>query len=220
MNKQIRLLVEDLFDDLYDIEDEKNIDTEISDEYIVSYKAGDFYYQNKKPYAICCGDKEDFKDKKSRFMLCFEDKKYKWSENKIKYHTEELYPKNTIYTYEIKTYISFQDLDENGYRNTLVVKQHCNNSLQFPAFTYCWNLGDDVYLPALNELEIMGFNRITLNLQLKKIKAVPLRFGCNYLSSNSGSVELTYGFTMSQDRMMINIIYKKYPNHVRPFIKI
>ena len=31
MNKQIRLLLEDLFDDLYDIEDQKNLDTEFSD---------------------------------------------------------------------------------------------------------------------------------------------------------------------------------------------
>ncbi len=35
MNKQIRLLLEDLFDDLYDIEDQKNLDTEISDNYII-----------------------------------------------------------------------------------------------------------------------------------------------------------------------------------------
>ena len=35
MKKQIRLLVEGLFDDLYDIEDQKNLDTEISDNYII-----------------------------------------------------------------------------------------------------------------------------------------------------------------------------------------
>ena len=31
MKKQIRLLIEGLFDDIYAVEDEKNIDTEFSD---------------------------------------------------------------------------------------------------------------------------------------------------------------------------------------------
>ena len=31
MNKNIRLLIEGLFDDLYDIEDQKNLDTDLAD---------------------------------------------------------------------------------------------------------------------------------------------------------------------------------------------
>lgn len=40
MKQNIKILVEKLFDDLYDIEDNKNLDIEISDEYL-TYTVGD-----------------------------------------------------------------------------------------------------------------------------------------------------------------------------------
>ena len=45
----------------------------------------------------------------------------------------------------------FQHIDENGYKNTQIIKNNYNIS-EFPAFEYCLNLGDNVYLPAIDEL--------------------------------------------------------------------
>ena len=219
MKKEIRLLIEGFFDDIYAVEDEKNIDTEIANEYI-NYNIGDIYYKKKKPYAICCGNKEDFTDNKPRFLLCFEDKKYKWCEYNIRFHSYKINVKY-INLKNIKDKKTFQNLDEKGYENTLFVTM--SNKLRLtglPAFEYCIELDNNVYLPALTELEIMGFNSNLLNTKLKKINAIPLRFGCNYLSSNSCTDDLTYGFSMKKENIEISHIYKAYPNHVRPFIKI
>ena len=220
MKKEIRLLVESFFDDeIFNTDNDIKSDIEDLGKYY-DYQVGDIYYKYNNPYAICCGNKSDFTDNNSRFLLCFEDKKYKWSENKIKFHTNNICPKNIKFK-DIKDKKTFQNLDEKGYKNTIFVNMINRLCLSdFPAFEYCIELGNNVYLPALTELEIMGFNSNLLNTKLKKINAIPLRFGSNYLSSNSYTDDLTFGFSMKKENILISVIYKKYPNHVRPFVKI
>ena len=68
MKKQIRLLIENLFDDEFNnIYNDTDLDTDITDEYM-GYSVGDIVYENKKPYAICCGDKSDFQNNQPRFI--------------------------------------------------------------------------------------------------------------------------------------------------------
>jgi len=45
----------------------------------------------------------------------------------------------------------FQHIDENGYENTQIIKNNYNIS-EFPAFEKCIKLGDNIYLPAIDEL--------------------------------------------------------------------
>ena len=220
MKKEIRLLIEGFFDD--DIFNPNDINQDIQNigNQYYDYQVGDIYYKGNSPYAICCGNKSDFTDNNSRFLLCFEDKKYKWCENNIKFHSNKIRVQY-INLNNIKDKKTFENLDEKGYENTVFVSMINRLCLSdFPAFEYCIELGNNVYLPALTELEIMGFNSNLLNTKLKKINAIPLRYGCGYLSSNSCSDEFTYGFTMKKENILISLIYKKYPNHVRPFIKI
>ena len=105
MKRQIRLLVENLFDDLYNIDQESNLTIDIADK-IYHYDVGDFIFRNKKLYAICCGSKNDFQDKESRFILYEKigGKKYA----KVPSYLEILGKK-------IKT-------DENGFNNTQIIK--------------------------------------------------------------------------------------------------
>ena len=67
MKKQIRLLVENLFDDEFDNIYNTDLESEITDKYM-DYKVGDIYYKYKKPFAICCGDKSDFQNNQPRFI--------------------------------------------------------------------------------------------------------------------------------------------------------
>jgi len=56
MNKQIRLLVEGFFDDdIFNVKDDIKSDIEDLGRYY-DYQVGDIYYQNKKPYAVYCGE--------------------------------------------------------------------------------------------------------------------------------------------------------------------
>ena len=46
MKNSIRLLVENLFDDLYDIDQETNSEVDLADD-VYSYKLGDIFYYKK-----------------------------------------------------------------------------------------------------------------------------------------------------------------------------
>ena len=78
MKNSIRLLVENLFDDLYDIDQETNSEIDLADQ-IYTPEIGSIYYEKKKPYAICCGLDTDFKDKRNRFMLIKKHTTNVWS---------------------------------------------------------------------------------------------------------------------------------------------
>ena len=73
MKKEIRLLVESFFDDeIFNTDNDIKADIEdLGRDY--DYRVGDIYYKYNNPYAICCGNKSDFTDNNSRFLLCFEE---------------------------------------------------------------------------------------------------------------------------------------------------
>ena len=153
MRKPIRLLVENIFYDIYDIDQENNSTVEIADD-IFNYKVGDFYYLNKKPYAVCCGSPDSFKDNNPRFIyLDIKPIAKQWTTNRI--ITKKL-PNINIYEQLEKMPIPFNSyisMDENGYENTQIIKNKCNIE-KYPAFNYCNKLGDDFYFPAIDELVI------------------------------------------------------------------
>ena len=82
MNKSIRLLVEGFFDDeIFNTDNDIKTDIEDLGKYY-DYHVGDIIYQNKKPYAVCCGEPKYFKDNKPRFCLLNDsDKLLKWRTN-------------------------------------------------------------------------------------------------------------------------------------------
>ena len=167
MKRQIRLLIENLFDDLYDIEQENNVTIDIADK-MYQYKSGDIYYENKKPYAICCGDGEDFKDNKPRFMYLeiYKGGYLKWSKltNTI---TELKIYDNDFENFKLFDKSSIKHIDEDGYENTQIIKNNYNIN-DFPAFRYCCDLGDNFYLPAIDELQILFLNSFEYNQQIPR----------------------------------------------------
>ena len=169
MKKQIRLLIENLFDDEFNnIYNDTDLDTDITDEYM-GYSVGDIIYENKKPYAICCGDKKDFKDNKPRFMYLkiYKEGFLKWS--KITKTIPELKIYDNAFdfdTFKLFDKSSIKHIDEDGYENTQIIKNNYN-IYEFPAFRYCCDLGDDFYLPAIDELQILFLNSFNYNYNLK-----------------------------------------------------
>ena len=166
MKKQIRLLIENLFDDEFDnIYNDTDLDTNITDEYM-GYSVGDIIYENKEPYAICCGDKKDFKDNKPRFMYLkiYKEGFLKWSK------ITKTIPELKIYDNEFDSFkldkSSLKHIDEDGYENTQIIKNNYNIN-DFPAFRYCCDLGDDFYLPAIDELQILFLNSFDYNYNFK-----------------------------------------------------
>ena len=156
MNKQIRLLVESFFDDeIFDVGNDIKTDIEDLGRYY-DYQVGDIYYLNDKPYAICCGDKKYFNDNKPRFCLLNDSKKMlKWrNSDKL---VKELNRFKFKYFY-LKSFNDFKHIDEDGYENTQIIKNNYDIT-EFPAFKYCINLGKNVYLPAIDELQIMLLNK-------------------------------------------------------------
>ena len=168
MRKQIRLLIENLFDDEFnDIYNDIDIDTEITDEYM-GYSVGDIYYKRKKPYAVCCGDKSDFKNNKPRFCLLNfnNERKSRWCKNN---NYLDDFKENLVSHFQIKTKSDRKYIDENGYDNTQIIKNNYN-ILDFPAFNNCIKLGDDVYLPAIDELQVLYLNSEELEPIIKQYK--------------------------------------------------
>ena len=168
MRKEIRLLVENFFDD-DDIFKQNDINQDIQDigDQYYNYQVGDIYYENNKPYAVCCGDKSQFKNNHVRFCLLNIDNLHylKWKDSKTllsKLPCIE-FPKNiNIFTNkECKSSKSVEDirLDENGYENTQIIKKFYKKQLiTLEAFNYCIEQGDNVYLPAIDELIILFSN--------------------------------------------------------------
>ena len=78
MEKQLKILVDNLFDKEFNDIYNTDLDSEIANE-CLHYNVGDFIYNDKKkPYAICCADKFDFKDQKERFILFNNVKNKRW----------------------------------------------------------------------------------------------------------------------------------------------
>ena len=161
MNKQIRLLIESFFDDEI-FNTYNNIKSDIEDlGRYYDYKVGDIFYQNKKPYAICCGESKYFKDNKSRFCLLNEDSKkdLSWGTN-TKLVSKLIKELNCfkIKYFDLNSFNDFKHIDENGYENTQIIKNNYDIT-KFPTFEYCLNLGDNIYLPAIDELQQMYLNK-------------------------------------------------------------
>ena len=166
MKKQVRQLLENLFDDLYDIDQETNQEIDLADQVYI-YKSGDIVYENKKPYAICCGDGEDFKDNKPRFMyLNIYIGGLKWSKLTNTIPELKIYDNDFDY-FKLFDKSSIKHIDEDGYENTQIIKNNYNIN-DFPAFRYCCDLGDDFYLPAIDELQILFLNSFEYNQQIPR----------------------------------------------------
>ena len=218
-----KVLNENLFDDIYNIEDEKNIDTEIVDEYI-TYNIGDIYYKNKNPYAICCGSKKQFKDNIPRFLLL----------NKMGYDLwsidfDKIPEFKNIYTDEciLKTKHDMIRVDEDGYENTQIIKNNYNIS-DFPAFEYCTELGNNVYLPSIDELEILYLNKNEIKKRADMQKR-QMKFLFNEVIELSGKVKriTSSSQTSKYTTYTIDFTYGKVEDKqkstfmfILPFVKI
>ena len=156
MDKSIRLLIEGFFDDeIFNTDNDIKSNIEDLGRYY-DYQVGDIYYLNKNPYAICCGDKSYFNDNKYRFCLLNDSKDVLQWENDVKL-VKELSRFKFKY-FELNSFNDFQHIDEDGFNNTQIIKNNYDIS-KFPAFKYCIELGDNVYLPALDELQMMYINK-------------------------------------------------------------
>ena len=209
MKKQMRLLVESLFDDLYDIEDQKNDDIDIADEYI-SYRIGDIYYDDKEPYAICCGTKKEFKDRTARFALI------KHEMSKVEWCEENMYIKK-LKKFNFKTdqgticsVNKLGHIDENGYENTQIIRNNYDLKY-FPIFKYCCQLGENVYVPAIDELSRMYLN-------LSKLNKESILTGLYYWSSSQFDELGAIALDIIEDDIYINV--KNADINIKPFINI
>ena len=161
MKKSIRLLIENLFDDLYDIDQESNLTLDIADK-VYFYNIGDIYYRNKEPYAICCGLAEEFLDNRYRFCLFEEKDPEQWSIDKKYIARLGKFNEKVPYGYYINSKQDIKYIDDKGYENTQIIKNKYNIN-KFPAFKFCCDFGDDVYLPAINEIVLKEINKIQIN---------------------------------------------------------
>ena len=207
MNKNIRLLVEGFFDDdIFNVKDDIKSDIEDLSKYY-EYHVGDIYYLNKKPYAICCGEHKQFNDNKPRFCLLKNSKKLlTWRTQNILVKDLERFGFKDFY---LNSFNDFQHIDEDGYGNTQIIKNNYDIS-EFPAFEYCLNLNDNIYLPAIDELQIMYLNKDKLGkYELSK------QFywsSTQYSDTRACSID-TYYSDVSTQR-------KRFIFHVRPFFHI
>ena len=205
MIKYIRLLVEGFFDD-----DIFNIDNDIEDlGRYYDYKVGDIYYLNKKPYAICCGDSDYFKDNKPRFCLLNIDNK-----KDLHWRTKNKFVKELECFINYKSFIlnsfnDFQHIDENGYQNTQIIKNNYDIS-EFPAFKYCIELGDNIYFPAIDELQIMYLNKDKLSKYFKASHAY--WSSTQYSAASACYINITFGLCGSSN--------KKFIYHISPFFRL
>ena len=203
MNKNIRLLVESFFDDeIFNTDNDIKSDIEDLGRYY-DYKVGDIYYLNKNPYAICCGESKQFNDNKPRFCLLEDsDKSLIW---RVTYNLVK-----ELGCFENGQFgLNSFNIDEDGYKNTQIIKNNYDIS-EFPAFEYCIELGKNVYLPAIDELQMMVLN-------IDEFSKYSLR-GINYWSSTQYSAEDAY--SINTVRNFVHC-YGKYNNfRVRPFFYI
>ena len=205
MNKQIRLLVETFFDDeIFNVDNDIKSNIEDLGRYY-DYKVGDIYYLNKNPYAICCGESKQFNNNTPRFCLLDNTVKgVKWSTS---YKEIKELNINNISGFCLNSFKDFQHIDEDGYENTQIIKNNYDIS-EFPAFEYCIELGKNVYLPAIDELQMMVLN-------IDEFSKYSLR-GINYWSSTQYSE--TNAYFINTYFGNVSYYYKDYKYiHVRPF---
>lgn len=226
MQKQIRLLVENLFDELYDIDQETNSEIDLADQ-VYQYKLGDIYYEYKKPTAICCGDAEDFHDKNPRFAILDYHSTFKcaWANSNRAFKKLKSYH----YTnFKVSTKEQIKFIDENGYENTQIIKNKYD-LYKFPAFQECFSYIDvtsnhECYLPAINELAIFFVNRHILdNVKKRFDKNDIFRHYCSYWTSTQieNKFALTLEPNMHEKQAFIHSEEKSNPySYVWPFVKI
>ena len=208
MNKQIRLLIESFFDDdIFNVEDDIKSDIEDLGRYY-DYKVGEIIYQRKKPYAICCGESKQFKDNKPRFCLLNDSgKQLKWRVNNGENNlVNELRCFKFDYFY-LKSFNDFKHIDEDGFNNTQIIKNNYNIS-EFPAFKYCINKGNNVYLPAIDELQIMYLNK-------DKLGKYSFREEYYWSSTQYAANACYYIYTG-----YVSNCYMQYRDHVYPFFHL
>ena len=207
MKNDIRLLLESFFDDdLFNSNDINQDIQDIGDQYY-NYQIGDIYYENNKPYAICCGDKSQFKDKTPRFCLYTYKVKCRWVNKST--------PEFDYNKYENKPFVfkeKIQYIDENGYENTQIVKKKYWCYL-CDAFKLCYLLGDKHYLPAIDELQILALNLYTNKLN------IPLNiYDYNWWSSTQSIKNTAFILTSMLNRRPFST--EEYYNYiVRPIPK-
>ena len=129
-------------------------------------KVGDILYLDSKPYAICCGEGLEFRDKIPRFILLNEQYYgLKWSmANKLIPNLTQFKDSDYIY-------------DEQGYEHTQIIKENFDNAIfHDSAFDYCMNIPKnselydiETYLPAQNELYIMFKHSQELNKKINEL---------------------------------------------------
>ena len=160
MKRQIRLLVENLFDDEFNNIYNTDLDSEITDEYM-GYKVGDIYYKDKEPFAICCGDKSDFQNNQPRFIPYNNFQLYNSFTNDttgayIYKHKQLKFKADYQYFYIDK---QFKNIDEKGYENTQELFNIISHDINlYPPLKLCKTLGDNFYIPSINELQIFLIN--------------------------------------------------------------
>ena len=213
--------IKGLFDDLYDIDQETNQEIDLADE-IYKQNIGDVLYKNKKPYAICCGLKEDFNDNNYRYLLLNNMGYDIWTDmlrNLPKLKT--VYSDSTI----IKSKNDIIKVDKDGYENTQIIKNNYNIN-NFPLFRYCYNLGDNVYLPAIDELEYLCLylddiiKSLSSNKKnIKIIKSLEQIKDLKRISTSSHTSAYTY-YIMNFQTKQVSEILKEHNSYIIPFIRI
>ena len=222
MRKEIRLLVEGFFDD--DIFNSNDINQDIQDigDQYYNYHVGDIYYENNKPYAICCGESKYFMDKTPRFLLilpgyykkCWH--KYNKFIPQLKRHNYIPQPQNL---YENKTILH---IDENGYENTQIIKNNYrgNRLSSLQAFELCLKYGDNVYLPAIDEIQTLFLNRDIIYNYFYQLKVIKLSKFIWSSTQNYTDTALSL-FNTNINKICSLLPYKKNESClILPFIKI
>ena len=109
----------------------------------------------------------------------------------------------------LNTFNDFKHIDEDGYGNTQIIKNNYNIN-GFPAFAYCIELGDNIYFPAIDELQIMYLNK-------NKLGKYSFR-GYNYWSSTQYSATKAYYINIYGKVSYYNNYYNNL--YVRPFFNL
>jgi hypothetical protein len=187
MNKHIRLLIENITDDIFkDNLFNTDDDYDIIGKQIFEYNIGDIYYKDSKPYAMCCLLANEFDDTDyNRFILLPEYHiETTWSLWNAMKDNKELHDKIFITDKFFHKFDEiFKKYDEGSldeydkkYIDGFIIKnisdtrqideygydntQYIKKNYDinyFPAFKYCCELDDNAYLPSIDELQLLGF---------------------------------------------------------------
>ena len=200
MENQLKILVDNLFDKEFDdIYNNVDLDSEIANEFIY-YNVGDFIYNDKKkPYAICCADKFDFKDQKERFILFNNVKNKRWSLifDDINFNVNNINNENGLIT-----------------TNEII---NSNKLKNFPAFKYCKKFGDKAYIPTCKEFEILNKNLKQINKRVDITNYIDDT--CEYWTCNICTLTL-YGYLFKINTGTTFLRNKNLLYPVLPFIQL